>query len=135
MIEKLIFEYCKENGSTKLIDLELNDDEYILKIASGYNGMYLGSCFKYYKCTAANLKPITDSLKALNIYKWRRYYPSTYRPRNRLLGSDSNTWTLHYKESGKKVFRHVNGHGCYPPQWEQFIQYLSAMLPDGFSVL
>ena len=130
MIEKLIFEYCKENGSSQLIDLELNDDEYILKIASGHNGMYLDSCFKYYKCTAANLKPITDSLKALNINKWSRYYPATYRPRNRLLGSDSNTWTLHYKENGKKIFRHVNGYGCYPPQWEQFILCLDAMAPE-----
>lgn len=62
MIEKLIFEYCKENGSSTLIDLELNEDKYILKTASGRNGMYLDSCFKYYECIAAYLKPITDSL-------------------------------------------------------------------------
>ena len=130
MIEKLIFEYCKENGSSTLIDLELNGDKYVLKTASGCNGMYLDSCFKYYECTAANLKPITDSLQALNIYKWSRYYPATYKPKNRLMGSDANTWTLHYKETNKKMFRHVNGCGCYPPEWAHFILCLDAMVPE-----
>lgn len=78
MIEKLIFEYCKANGSSTLIDLGLNGDKYVLKTASGRNGMYLDSSFKYYECSAANMKPITDSLQALSIYKWSRYYPATY---------------------------------------------------------
>lgn len=131
MVEKLIFEYCKENGSSTLIDLELNGDKYVLKTTAGRNGMYLDSCFKYYECSATNLKPITDSLPALNIYKWSRYYPAAYRSRNRLMGSDANTWTLHYKETNKKVFRHINGCGCYPPEWEHFILYLDVMVPEG----
>ncbi len=44
MVKKLIFEYCKENGSSTLIDLELNGDKYALKTASGRNGMYLAFC-------------------------------------------------------------------------------------------
>lgn len=130
MIEKLIFEYCNDNGSSKLIDLELNGDKYVLKTASGHNGMYLDSCFRYYECSAANLKPITDSLQSLNIYKWSCYYPTAYRPRNRLMGSDANTWTLHYKETEKKLFRHVNGSGDYPPQWELLIIWLDSITPE-----
>ena len=130
MVEKLIFEYCRTDGSSKLIDLELRDKKYILKVASGKNGLYLDNNFTFYKCEAKFLTALMEQIQHLKIYSWKRYYPVTYKPSNRLLGSDSGTWSLHYKEIKKKVFRHVNGYGEYPTQWSQFLLLLDVMVPN-----
>ena len=131
MVEKLIFEYCRTDGSSKLIDLELRDKKYSLKVASGKNGLYLDSSFTFYECGAKLLTTLMNQIQQLKIYSWKRYYPVTYKLSNRLMGSDSGTWSLHYKETEKKVFRHVNGYGEYPSQWSQFILYLDVMVPGG----
>lgn len=130
MVEKLIFEYCRNDGSSKLIDLELRDKKYILKIASGKNGLYLDSNFTLYECEAKLLTALMIQIQQLKIYSWKRYYPVTYKPSNRLMGSDSGTWSLHYKEMEKKVFRHVNGHSEYPAQWSRLLLLLDMMVPN-----
>lgn len=129
MVEKLLFEYCKSDDSSKLIDLELRGNKYLLKIASGRNGIYLDSSFSYYECETKHLEYLLEQLQKLNIYGWKRYYPISYKPSNRLMGSDSGTWSLHYKETEKKIFRHVNGYREYPPKWSQFILYLNTLIP------
>lgn len=134
MVEKLIFEYCRTDGSCKLIDLELKNKKYILKVASGKNGLYLDSNFTFYECEAKLLTALMNQIQQLKIYSWKRYYPVTYKPSNRLMGSDSGTWSLHYKEMEKKVFRHVHGKNCYPTNWSIFINFMNTIIPaDTFS--
>ena len=41
---------------------------------------------------------------------------------------DGTSWTLTYREEGKKA-RRISGSNAYPPQWKQFIEWLDALMP------
>ena len=42
---------------------------------------------------------------------------------------DGTQWELTYREEGKKT-RHISGSNGYPPQWNQFIKWLDALMPE-----
>lgn len=42
---------------------------------------------------------------------------------------DGTQWELTYREDGKKT-RHIYGSNAYPPQWNQFIEWLDALMPE-----
>lgn len=42
---------------------------------------------------------------------------------------DGTQWELTYREEGKKT-RCISGSNGYPPQWEQFIEWLDALMPE-----
>lgn len=130
MIEYLSFQYCKEDGHSSTITVRLSGDHYILSTANGRNGVYVSDAFKTYKCPAGALSRACDNIKALKIYSWASNYPSDYKVRNRLMGVDSGTWNLDYKEVGKKRTRHINGCGAYPSEWTSFILSLATMSPS-----
>ncbi len=42
---------------------------------------------------------------------------------------DGTQWRLTYREEGKKT-RHISGSNGYPPQWNQFMEWLDALMPE-----
>ncbi len=58
---------------------------------------------------------------ALDVNSWANEYYQC--------ACDGTQWRLAYREDGKKT-RIINGSNAYPPQWNQFIEWLDALMPE-----
>ena len=58
---------------------------------------------------------------SLNVNIWRDKYVDPI--------CDGIEWELTYREDGKKK-RFIHGSNSYPPQWNQFIMWLDALMPE-----
>lgn len=61
-----------------------------------------------------------DDLDALKIFAWQENYSSDVR--------DGTQWELTFKD-GDKIY-HGHGSNAYPKNWEQFLDWLDALIPE-----
>ena len=128
MVEYISFELCKADGDSKYIKIFERSGEYYLELKSGVNGIYIidrkniDVDINLYCCPRYSVKLISSLLESLKIYGWSKTIPSDYVPSNRIIGSDDGTWTLDYKERGKKTMRHIRGKGEFPKE-EPYISF------------
>ncbi len=115
MIEYLSFEYCNKNNESHAFELRfiMTAQKYYLHTEHGTQGFYIhpadhNTC---YSISSDKLKSISDVIESMKIYSWNKSYPSDYKPSDRIMGCDTGTWSLYYKECGKRTTRHIFGKG------------------------
>ena len=114
MIQYLAFEICKSNNESRYYKLWRESDGYYLEVANGYRGMYIVGNSQFYQCGFEYMEQISNLIEPLKLYAWPKAFPSDYVPEDHLMGCDTNSWSIHYKELEKKYTRHIRGRGEYP---------------------
>ncbi len=132
MVEYLSFERCKPDNGSRYFKLFKKDEGYYLEIAAGFRGMYIVGNNTMYKCRDEDADKITILIEPLKIYTWPKAFPSDYSPEDHLMGCDTDSWSIEYKEVEKKTMRHVNGRGAFPETglYGEFFLRISRLIPD-----
>ena len=135
MLQHLGFEFCKESGESVGMTLYLSDDGYYyLKNSFGFRGIYICDAdhVKNYRLKAEYLIGLSGALERLKLYSLKKAYPSDYIPGNHLIGCDEGSWSLDYKESEKRITRHIHGKGDFPPvpPFSDLLHLLDSLFPE-----
>lgn len=132
MIDFLNFELCKANGRSRFIKIKIKEDGVYLTTAYGYKGMYLEDSFTYYRSPVQSAWLISVMFEDLKIGSWPKAIPADYVPGKYLIGCDTDSWSLHYREQGKKRTRHIHGRGPLPkePPFYEFIKSINHISPE-----
>ena len=132
MIQYLAFELCKSNEQSRYIKLFSRNDSFYIKSAVGSNGAYLLDCINRYHCPNETARIISSVIDSLKIYSWPKTIPSDYIPSDRIIGWDTNTWSLDFKEPKKKYARHIFGKGAFPKEesYRFFMNIVARFVPD-----
>jgi hypothetical protein len=132
MLKYLSFEMCKPTNESRYITIFLKDDIYYMETSTGIQGIYLVEDGKLYRCSLNAIEWLSRMIEPLKIYGWPKFIPSDYVPGNHMMGCDSNSWTLDYKEIDKKTARHIHGYGAFPSvePYSEFMKQLIRVMPD-----
>lgn len=132
MIECLSFEMCKPNTKSRFIKIEVINNEVYLTKAHGSRGIYLEESVLHYCTSTQSLKPFLKILEELNISSWPKAFPKDYVPGRHLMGCDVDSWSIDYKEQGKKRTRHIHGKGSFPDiyPYSNFLEFIDCIDPE-----
>lgn len=134
ILDKLSFVFCAENGDTRSINIFFaSDNNLYLLSEKGYMGLFIYP--KEYRITRYKIldaNGFSRKLNGLQIYKWPKAFPAEYVPEKYLMGCDTGSWSLSYKEIGKKTTRHINGKGSFPDfsPYNDFLFILNKVDPN-----
>ncbi|MCR5205376.1 MAG: hypothetical protein K6E47_09985 [Lachnospiraceae bacterium] len=132
MIEYLSFEMCKPNNASRYIKIEVGNNEVYLTEAYGSRGMYLEESVLRYCTSIQSVKSFLNLLNELKISSWPKAFPEDYVPSSHLLGCDVDSWSIDYRELGKKRTRHIHGKGLFPDNspYNRFLEYIDCIVPE-----
>ena len=133
LLDEISFEFCAESDETKHINISLDSDDLYVRSERGLRGMYIykrGEQVMRYRIL--DKEGLSRKLNGLCIYKWPKAFPSDYVPEDHLMGCDTGSWSISYKEIGKKTSRHIHGKGPFPKSepYLNLLQILNNVDPD-----
>ena len=121
MVERVTLEICKLNGESRYISYFHEEDNLFIKVGIGYEGAYPEQNIHAYACqNNPYYSSFLNYVEKLKIYSWPRAIPKDYVPGKYMIGCDTDSWSLVYKEKEKKRFCRIHGKGAYP-QTEPYI--------------
>ncbi len=131
LIEYLCFEVCKPNNDSRFLKICIDDDSVFLSTAFGLRGTYIEDSVLTYQSSYESARLISGMLKDLKINTWPKVVPADYVPGDHLLGCDTDSWSLDYKEKGKKRTRHIRGKGSLPDYspYNDFLECIDQIAP------
>lgn len=135
MIQYLSFEICQPTNESRYLKLFWKQDGFYLETASGYRGMYVVGNSRLYRCNQDSVESISRAIEPLKIYGWPKVVPFNYVPGIHIMGCDTDSWSIDYKEFEKKTMRHIRGNGAFPSAepYRIFIDRLAEVIPDGLT--
>lgn len=133
MIQYLSFEICKSTNESRYLKLFWKQDGFCLEAASRYQGMYVIGNSRLFRCDQDSVELISRVIESLKIYGWPKAVPFNYVPGNHIMGCDTDSWSIDYKEFEKKTTRHIHGRGAFPSvePYSVFMERLAEVIPDG----
>lgn len=149
MFEELNFEICKKNKKSRYWAFSVADGYLYLETGYGLQGVYLDTNIKNYRCPVSSVERFFKGIDELKIQSWPKAVPADYVPGKHVMGCDEHSWSITYKEQGKRNRRHIHGKGDFPrssaallfdpanepsPEMERYERFLSLIAsgsPDG----
>ena len=132
MIDYLSCEICKSDNTSRFYKFTLDDDNLFLETSLGLRGMYNSNGIQTYRCSFKYAQIISSKIEPLKISSWPRRFPNDYVPGNPIMGCDPFSWSIDYRESGKKNTCHIRGKGNFPDDYpyDLFLIILNQTLPE-----
>ena len=110
MVGMITLEICKINGESRYISYFHEDGSLFIRIGVGYEGEYAEDNIQLYSCpNSPYYKVFFKYIEKLKIYSWPKVIPEDYVPGKYMIGCDVDSWSLVYREVGKKRTRHIHG--------------------------
>lgn len=132
MIDYLLFEICKSDNKSRYFKFTLVDDSMFLETSFGLRGMYDSNGIKTYRCPFEFAQLMSSKIEPLKISSWPRKFPVDYVSGNPIMGCDPFSWSIDYRENGKKNTCHIRGKGDFPNihPYDLFLLILNQILPE-----